>query len=297
VTAYPKRKGYHSALILCQTGAPRWTHIKLAWLPPPVLWWANWNECEDSLRGWPSAKRRLAELGAGRTDLAEWKQVESVMNMSRSHWLHRPPAGHNGSAIGCRHYICSPADDISNSDCSGAASPDSECGQTPLGHSKVNPAVSAENSAQPKRNNCRQAIMSTHPSSPIASSSRLLEATRPAFDRIRSSYVDRRPTASSNSISVDDNSTSSLSSVDREWQENIRQLHLLIDVILLPFFGKWLGRKTAAWLYARYTQRFANTAVHSIGILQRITARKWWETQSAYQILKLNVSFSYSTNV
>jgi hypothetical protein len=116
--------------------------------------------------------------------------------------------------------------------------------------------------------------MSTHPSSPIASSSRLLEATRPAFDRIRSSYVDRRPTASSNSISVDDNSTSSLSSVDREWQENIRQLHLLIDVILLPFFGKWLGRKTAAWLYARYTQRFANTAVHSIGILQRITARK-----------------------
>ncbi|PLW20711.1 hypothetical protein PCANC_07372 [Puccinia coronata f. sp. avenae] len=71
--------------------------------------------------------------------------------------------------------------------------------------------------------------MSTHPSSPIASSSRLLEATRPAFDRIRSSYVDRRPAASLDSISVDDNSTSSLSSVDREWQENIRQLHLLID--------------------------------------------------------------------
>ncbi|WAQ84841.1 hypothetical protein PtA15_5A414 [Puccinia triticina] len=115
--------------------------------------------------------------------------------------------------------------------------------------------------------------MSTDSTTPIPSSSRLLEAARPLFDRLKSSSIDRRRRASSESISVD-HTTSSLSSVDQEWEENIRQLHLLIDVILLPFIGKWLGRKTASWLYARYTQGFANKAINSLGIIQWITSRK-----------------------
>ncbi|KAH9458056.1 hypothetical protein MJO28_005112 [Puccinia striiformis f. sp. tritici] len=118
--------------------------------------------------------------------------------------------------------------------------------------------------------------------SPTPSSSRLLEATRPAFDRLKKrAFIDRRPSSSSlssnsdsDSISVD--STSSLSSIDKEWEENIRQLHLLIDVILLPSVGKWLGRKTASWLYARYTQHFAsqNIITNSLAIIHQITGRR-----------------------
>ncbi|KAA1078570.1 hypothetical protein PGT21_029825 [Puccinia graminis f. sp. tritici] len=115
--------------------------------------------------------------------------------------------------------------------------------------------------------------MSTDSNKTIPSSSRLLEATRPVFDRLKNSSIERRRRASSESISID-TSASSLSSVDQEWEENIRQLHLLIDVILLPCFGKWLGRTTASWLYARYTQSFANKAIDSIGVLRKITGQK-----------------------
>lgn len=28
-----------------------------------------------------------------------------------------------------------------------------------------------------------------------------------------------------------------------EWEESLKQLQLLVSVVLMPFFGKWLGRK------------------------------------------------------
>jgi len=38
----------------------------------------------------------------------------------------------------------------------------------------------------------------------------------------------------------------------REWQESIDELNQLALVLLLPWLGKYLGRKTSHWLYARY---------------------------------------------
>lgn len=32
-----------------------------------------------------------------------------------------------------------------------------------------------------------------------------------------------------------------------EWEESIGQLNLALQVMVLPFFGKWLGRKTSYW--------------------------------------------------
>lgn len=32
-----------------------------------------------------------------------------------------------------------------------------------------------------------------------------------------------------------------------EWEESIKQLNLAIQVMVLPFFGKWLGRKWSYW--------------------------------------------------
>lgn len=33
----------------------------------------------------------------------------------------------------------------------------------------------------------------------------------------------------------------------QEWEESIRQLNLLVSVVLLPYFGKWLGRRWSHW--------------------------------------------------
>jgi hypothetical protein len=32
-----------------------------------------------------------------------------------------------------------------------------------------------------------------------------------------------------------------------EWEESIQQLEQLASVVLLPFFGKWLGRRWSHW--------------------------------------------------
>ncbi|KAF8609655.1 hypothetical protein BDV93DRAFT_518434 [Ceratobasidium sp. AG-I] len=38
----------------------------------------------------------------------------------------------------------------------------------------------------------------------------------------------------------------------QEWDESVQQLQLLLTVVVMPFFGKWLGRRWSHWLYARY---------------------------------------------
>jgi len=40
--------------------------------------------------------------------------------------------------------------------------------------------------------------------------------------------------------------------VQQEWEESLQQLQMLCSIVLLPFFGKWLGRRTSLILYNRY---------------------------------------------
>ncbi|KAI5123778.1 hypothetical protein M0805_000367 [Coniferiporia weirii] len=57
--------------------------------------------------------------------------------------------------------------------------------------------------------------------------------------------------------SIDSSSSSSdeeLRLAQQEWEENLQQLQLLVSVVLLPYVGKWLGRRWAHTAYARYTR-------------------------------------------
>ena len=36
--------------------------------------------------------------------------------------------------------------------------------------------------------------------------------------------------------------------LEREWEEGVEQLKLITTIVLLPLFGKWLGKK---WAYLR----------------------------------------------
>lgn len=35
--------------------------------------------------------------------------------------------------------------------------------------------------------------------------------------------------------------------IQEEWEESMRQIEAVLSVILLPFFGKWYGRRFAFW--------------------------------------------------
>jgi hypothetical protein len=38
----------------------------------------------------------------------------------------------------------------------------------------------------------------------------------------------------------------------KEYEENVEQLKMLVSVVLMPFLGKFLGRRWSHWLFARY---------------------------------------------
>ncbi|TFK83053.1 hypothetical protein K466DRAFT_666115 [Polyporus arcularius HHB13444] len=40
--------------------------------------------------------------------------------------------------------------------------------------------------------------------------------------------------------------------LEQEWQESLEQLQQLVSIVLLPWVGKFLGRRWSHWAYARY---------------------------------------------
>lgn len=43
----------------------------------------------------------------------------------------------------------------------------------------------------------------------------------------------------------DEDETSAM--IQAEWEESMRQLEAVVSIVLIPFFGKWWGRKWAFW--------------------------------------------------
>lgn len=68
------------------------------------------------------------------------------------------------------------------------------------------------------------------------------------------------PMPRSDISSLSDDSQSTTSSYDeeeyllaqKEWEESLEQLQQLVGIVLLPFIGKWLGRRWSHTLYGRY---------------------------------------------
>ncbi|KAF2403944.1 hypothetical protein EJ06DRAFT_554158 [Trichodelitschia bisporula] len=44
------------------------------------------------------------------------------------------------------------------------------------------------------------------------------------------------------------------SDAEREWRESLQQLELLLTMVLVPYVGKYLGRKCAYWGWAKFMQ-------------------------------------------
>ncbi|KAL5113923.1 hypothetical protein ACEQ8H_008206 [Pleosporales sp. CAS-2024a] len=58
------------------------------------------------------------------------------------------------------------------------------------------------------------------------------------------------PTASS----VDDDDDEYVSDAEREWRESLQQMELLLTMVLVPYIGKYFGRKCAYWGWAKWME-------------------------------------------
>lgn len=41
---------------------------------------------------------------------------------------------------------------------------------------------------------------------------------------------------------------------DREWKESLQQLELLLSMVIIPYAGKYMGRKFAYWGWKKYME-------------------------------------------
>ncbi|KAG7001329.1 hypothetical protein G7Y79_00032g066820 [Physcia stellaris] len=70
-----------------------------------------------------------------------------------------------------------------------------------------------------------------------------------------SSPIDSLPdSASSDTISSPPSEADTDSDAEREWKESLQQLELLLTMVLVPYAGKYFGRKCAYWGWAKYMQ-------------------------------------------
>lgn len=63
--------------------------------------------------------------------------------------------------------------------------------------------------------------------------------------------IDSLP-SSSTSSSVDEEEY--VSDAEREWRESLQQLELLLTMVMVPYLGKYFGRKCAYWGWAKYME-------------------------------------------
>lgn len=61
------------------------------------------------------------------------------------------------------------------------------------------------------------------------------------------SDLDDLPSPSTDTTSTTSHDEQGESDADREWRESLQQLELLLTMVLIPYMGKYYGRKFAYW--------------------------------------------------
>ncbi|SPO06697.1 uncharacterized protein DNG_09390 [Cephalotrichum gorgonifer] len=64
--------------------------------------------------------------------------------------------------------------------------------------------------------------------------------------------VDSLPSISSSAL--DSDSDDDVDEAQEEWERSLEQLQMLMTMILIPFAGKYFGRKFAYWSWGRYME-------------------------------------------
>lgn len=92
-----------------------------------------------------------------------------------------------------------------------------------------------------------QSTMSASSSNPSFSmSAYMVPSTQPAYGSESEDDVASLPSESTTDSDLETLSDD-YSDAEAEWRESIEQLELLLTMVLVPFIGKYLGRKCAHW--------------------------------------------------
>jgi hypothetical protein len=67
--------------------------------------------------------------------------------------------------------------------------------------------------------------------------------------------IDSLPSTSTESFESDDYDA------QKEWETSLEQLQLILTMVLVPWAGKYFGRKFAYWSWARYMEWLHNVEV------------------------------------
>lgn len=59
--------------------------------------------------------------------------------------------------------------------------------------------------------------------------------------------VDSLPSTDTHSSLDDDDDDERDSDAEREWRESLQQIELLLTMVIVPYLGKYFGRKAAYW--------------------------------------------------
>ncbi|KAI0183686.1 hypothetical protein EV127DRAFT_486888 [Xylaria flabelliformis] len=70
--------------------------------------------------------------------------------------------------------------------------------------------------------------------------------------------IDSLPSTSTESFDSDEDDYDA----QKEWEQSLEQLQLLLTMILVPFAGKYFGRKFAYWSWARYMEWAHNVEIN-----------------------------------
>ncbi|PSR85912.1 hypothetical protein BD289DRAFT_367830 [Coniella lustricola] len=70
--------------------------------------------------------------------------------------------------------------------------------------------------------------------------------------------LDSLPSISSSVLSSE---SADSADAQREWEESLEQIQLLLTMVVVPFAGKYFGRKFAYWSWARYMEWAHNVEI------------------------------------
>ena len=68
------------------------------------------------------------------------------------------------------------------------------------------------------------------------------------------SAVDSLPSSDDDSDDLTTSDEADESDAEREWKESLQQLELLMSMVLVPYLGKYFGRKFAYWGWKQFME-------------------------------------------
>ncbi|CAD0093522.1 unnamed protein product [Aureobasidium vineae] len=75
--------------------------------------------------------------------------------------------------------------------------------------------------------------------------------------------LDSLPSTSASTTSISPSEEEWQSDAEREWKESLQQLELLLTMVLVPYLGKYFGRKAAYWAFEERHDTHQNKTLKS----------------------------------